>query len=451
MVAMTDLLSRPILRVTSPVVQPDRPVVLVAAVGSAAVALGGLLVFVAVSVAGWFAASSGSMGDAIRVGALGWLVGNGSGLGGGGVSVHAVPLGFLLLFGCALYRIARWSGATSRMPSRWYVALAALTMGAVYGAIGTVTALVAPLDGVQAPLTRTAAAFVAVGTGFGGVGLLRGTGTGEVLTARLPEEARAALLGGFGGVLTLLGFSAAVLAGSLVVHFSTAVTLTEGARSGVVGSVILALVGAALVPNAVLCAGAFVAGPGFVLGTGTQVSPSGVRLGLLPDVPLLAALPTGADAWWLPALIVLPVVAGMAAGLLAVRRYPVYALDQAALRGALAGLAGGVAFGLLTVLATGSVGPGRLQHVGPDVLATTAVCVVAFVLGGAVAAASRRALTGVLGRSRSTAGSAPADFAPAEASKADKATEATDPSDASDPTDPSDSATGETTEPAPLG
>ena len=35
------------------------------------------------------------------------------------------------------------------------------------------------------------------------------------------------------------------------------------------GSLILALVGAALVPNAVLCAGAFVAGPGFAVGTGT--------------------------------------------------------------------------------------------------------------------------------------------------------------------------------------
>ncbi len=400
MVAMTDLLSRPILRVTSSEAPPDRPVVLAAALGSAAVAVGGLLLFLAVAIAGWFAADTGSVDQAMRVGALGWLVGNGSGLTGGGLSVSAVPLGFLLLSGYALYRAGRWAGATSRVPSRWYDGLAALAMGACYGTIATVTALVAQVGGVHAPLARTAAAFLALGGLAGGAGLLHGTGTGAVLVARLPEEVRASLAGGVGGALTMQAIGAAVLAGSLAVHFSTAVSLAEGMHSGVLGSVILALVGAALVPNAVLCAGAFVAGPGFAVGTGTQVAPTGVRLGLVPDVPLLAALPTSADAWWVPALIVLPVLAGAVAGLLAIRRCPVYAVDRAALRGALAGLAGGVSFGLLGVLATGSAGPGRLQRLGPDVLATTAVCAVAFVLGGALAAAGSQSLTGMHRRRR---------------------------------------------------
>lgn len=395
MVAMTDLLSRPILRVTAPRAQPDRPVVLTAALGAASVAVSGLLLFLAVAVAGWFAADTGTFGDAMRVGALGWLAGNGSSLEGSGVAVHAIPLGFLLIFGYALHRVGRWAVASSWVPTPWYVAWASLAMAGVYGAIGCLTAVVASVGGVHAPLPRTVAAFVLVGGGFGAAGLLRGTGTGFRLVARLPDEARSALIGGSGGLLVMLGLSAVVLAVSLILHSSTATTLAQSTGSGVVGSLILAALGAALVPNAVLCAGAFAAGPGFAVGTGTQVSPSGVRLGLLPDFPLLAALPTSADAWWMPALVVLPVVAGGAGGLLAVRRFPTDSIERAALRGALAGMAGGTAFGLLTGLATGSIAPGRLQHVGPDVLATTVVCLAAFAMGGAVAAAGRRALTGV--------------------------------------------------------
>lgn len=411
---MTELLSRPILRVTAPKAPPDRPVVLVAAVGAAAVAVSSLLLFLAVAVAGWFAADSGTVGDAMRVGALGWLAGNGSSLEGSGVSVHAIPLGFLLIFGYALQRVGRWAVGTSWVPTPWYVAWAALAMAAVYAAAGALTALVASVGDVHAPLPRTVAAFVLVGGGFGAAGLLSGTGTGAGVIARLPSEARAVLLGGAGGVLAMLGMSAVVLAVSLILHSSTATTLAQGTGSGIVGSLVLAIVGAALVPNAVLCAGAYVAGPGFAVGTGTQVSPTGLDLGLLPDFPLLAALPTSADAWWLPALIVLPVIAGGAAGLLAVRRFPAEALERAALRGALAGMAGGAAFGLLTFAATGSIAPGRLQHVGPDVLATTAVCLVAFALGGTVAAAGRHALSGQRHRRDRKPEPEPA-FAPAQA------------------------------------
>jgi hypothetical protein len=57
-----------------------------------------------------------------------------------------------------------------------------------------------------------------------------------------------------------------------------------------------------------------------------------------------------------------------------------------------------LSFGLMTGLATGSVGPGRLHEVGPDVLGTTAVCVVAFVLGGTFAAVASRLLGGLLRR-----------------------------------------------------
>lgn len=402
MVEMTDLLSRPILRVPRATSTPERPVALLAALGAAGVAAGGIVICLSLSAAGWFAADTGSFGRAMRVGVLGWLLGNGSGLSGGGVSVGAVPLGLLFLCAFALHRVGHWAACTSRVRSWSDLALAVATMAGVYAAGGALAAIVVHVGGAHAPVPRTVTAFVIVAAVSGGAGLLRGSGRAGALLSRLPDEARAALLGGASGVLVMVAAGAVVFVVSLVVHVSTALRLAEGLHAGLVGGAILAVVGAALVPNAVLCAAAFVAGPGFSVGTGTEVSPSDVRLGLLPDFPLLAAVPTSADAWWLPALVLIPVLAGAVAGLVAVRRCPVYGIDRAVLRGALAGLAGGAGFGLLTALATGSVGPGRLQHVGPDVLATTAVCVVGFVLGGGLAAAVSRLLAGTSLRRRTS-------------------------------------------------
>jgi uncharacterized membrane protein YedE/YeeE len=89
-------------------------------------------------------------------------------------------------------------------------------------------------------------------------------------------------------------------------------------------------------------------------------------------------------------MILVPVLAGAVAGVVALRRDPVFGLDQAALRGALSGLVGGILFGLSTWLATGAIGPGRMQDIGPAVLSTTLVCGLAFLVGGAVAACSLR-------------------------------------------------------------
>src|SRR6476469_9754478 len=83
---MTDLLSRPILRVPQAAAGPDRPVALVAGVGAAAVAAGGLLLCLALGAAGWFAADTGSFGNAMAIAVLGWLLGSGTGLAGGGVA-----------------------------------------------------------------------------------------------------------------------------------------------------------------------------------------------------------------------------------------------------------------------------------------------------------------------------------------------------------------------------
>src|SRR5439155_21112442 len=97
----------PILRVPPPQRTPGPPASPVAAAGAASVSAGGLLLFAAVGAVGWFAADVGTFGQAMSVSALAWLLGNGAGLTGGGFTVNAVPLGFMLAFGYALYRVGR--------------------------------------------------------------------------------------------------------------------------------------------------------------------------------------------------------------------------------------------------------------------------------------------------------------------------------------------------------
>ncbi|HET7174280.1 MAG TPA: DUF6350 family protein [Nocardioidaceae bacterium] len=382
---MTDLLSRPVLRVSLPEPGPDRPLVATAVLATAVVAVSGVVLCVAASVVGWFAGDAGTFGAAVRIGGVAWLVGNGAGLQVAGYDVSLAPLGSVLLAGYALYRGGRWAGRTALVPGPATIRRAVGAAGAVY-AVAALVAWVATRGlGAHPVLWRALAVTAVVGAGCVGLGILAGSGRSVVATCRLPEEVAASMYGGLAGLAIMVGAGAVALAASLLAHFSTAVTLAEGMHSGLVGGLILALVGMALVPNAVLCGSAFIAGPGFAVGTGTMVAPGHVRLGPMPDFPLLAAVPAQATAWWQAALVGVPVVAGLVAGLVALRRCPTHGLDRESLRGALAGLAAGAALGLLCAMAAGSIGPGRMSQVGPDTLATLAVCVVACLVGGAAA------------------------------------------------------------------
>ncbi|WP_354640965.1 DUF6350 family protein [Kitasatospora camelliae] len=95
----------------------------------------------------------------------------------------------------------------------------------------------------------------------------------------------------------LLGMTAAggtVLTAAVVVGGAGTSALTlGGGTSGYLG---LLLACALLLPNAVLWAATYALGPGFAVGTGTVVAPTGTRLGALPDFPLLALVPGAGHA-----------------------------------------------------------------------------------------------------------------------------------------------------------
>jgi len=152
-----------------------------------------------------------------------------------------------------------------------------------------------------------------------------------------------------------------------------------------VGGGLLLLGQAALLPDALLWAASWAAGPGFGVGTGTHVTPAGSMSGGLPDLPLLTAVPaTGRTP--LPVLLacLTPLVAGAVAGAVVVRRGATRPRpDLAAATGAGAGAVAGALLGLLAGFAHGAAGIAHLRVVGPSPYAVALAAAAQLALVGA--------------------------------------------------------------------
>ncbi|MDQ3504649.1 MAG: DUF6350 family protein, partial [Actinomycetota bacterium] len=147
-----------------------------------------------------------------------------------------------------------------------------------------------------------------------------------------------------------------------------------------------------LLPNAALYAVAVLLGPGFAVGSGTTVSAFGVSLGLVPGLPLVAALPDE-PAVPLGALLglVIPAVSGLIIGAVVARRLddevsPMRAAGWAAV----AGLTLALAVGAAQWLAGGFLGDGGLATIGAPPLATIAAAAALLTLPAAGSAAAMR-------------------------------------------------------------
>ncbi|MDP3209084.1 MAG: DUF6350 family protein, partial [Rhodoglobus sp.] len=153
---------------------------------------------------------------------------------------------------------------------------------------------------------------------------------------------------------------------ALVLSYAKIITLYESLHTEVLGGAIVTLGQIAFVPNAVIWTASWLVGPGFAVGTGSAVSALGTQLGPIPAIPLLGALPSGSFTFGFLGLLA-PIIAGFLIGAIlgpALRR----AVDgiAIAITGILAGVVGGVILGLLAWASAGSIGPGRLENVGPD-------------------------------------------------------------------------------------
>jgi len=205
-----------------------------------------------------------------------------------------------------------------------------------------------------------------------------------------------AIRGAGAALAGLVGLGALVLAVALFARGGEVMALYEAGQVDALGATLVTLGELLYLPTLVVWGLSWVAGPGFALGPGTAVSPSGTQLGVVPGIPILGAIPASLSPWLLLVLL-LPVGVGAIAGWIVRSRLlsgrPASARGPAAPSGAwgtdaspgamsehradhepvgprvvltvaIAVLSGAGA-ALLAVAASGSMGPGRLAVVGP--------------------------------------------------------------------------------------
>ncbi len=366
---------------------------IVAAVRSAG--LGILAVMVVVLVAWASAADSGADAtDAVATALMAWLVGHHAHLAVPGGELALVPLGLTALPIALLHAATLRAGRAAGIRGKTAVLALASSTTATYAVLATFVALLARTGEVQAlPVSAFvgAAGVAALGSGTGAI---RATGTWSGVSRRLHPLVRAALPAATGALAVLLAGGALVTGAALAVHRDRAALLVDGLGAGLGGGVLLGVLCLLYVPTAAFWGTAYVVGPGFAVGAGTTVSPFGVDLGGVPAVPLLAALPQEPGPGWAPLVLLVPMGAGVLAGVLAHRSGAV-ADDGWRPLAEVSAVAGGLvaaAVAVLALLASGPGGPGRLAETGPDwwAVAPVAGLEVAVVMAAALLVLRRR-------------------------------------------------------------
>lgn len=381
--------------------RPGRPLVAVAALGGLAAALAPLVVCLGIGVVGWFASDAGAHGtprDGLRVGALGWLAAHGSGVRVDGVTLTALPLGLTLLCALVAWRFALRVGEAlaGHGPDAdrigdgerdWTVGAAVAVLTASYAVVLTVVHTLAATPATAPSLPAALRWTLVLGLVVVLPAVAVGSGRAAIWLAALPGVVREVADLARRIVVAWSLAALALLVVALLVDLGTAANVLAQLHTSVGEALLLCALCLLLLPNAVLCAGAYLLGPGFAVGAGTAVSPTVVVLGPVPMVPLLAALPDSGDVpAWTPWLVAVPVLlAALVAGR-HLRRHPAGRWDAAAVRGAGGGVLAGVVLGLLAALAGGAVGPGRMQQVGPVAVEVLVHAVTALGVGGLVGA-----------------------------------------------------------------
>ncbi len=318
----------------------------------------------------------------------------------GAVRLGVLPLGVSLPVVLVLVRAGRRcaSAAASHGGAR-YPTLALAACALVYAGLASVIAISSATPALRpvperAPVAAFAAALL-LGV-FGAVRAGEYRGVADRLPRRLTDRtrpfgapARAVLASGAAGALLLAVGGAVVVVASTITHAGDIGRLAGRVADGGPETLALALLCAALLPNAIVCAVAYASCAGFAVGVGTTVAPNEVTLGAMPALPLLGAVPEGTSTvGW--CTLAVPAAAGIGAGLVAIRRTRADGVGTPVGLGTTVGTAAAAALvtAALTAVAcrlsTGAAGTQRLTHIGPHVW-TTAGAVAAEVAVTAVA------------------------------------------------------------------
>ncbi|WP_113705003.1 DUF6350 family protein [Nonomuraea lactucae] len=361
---------------------------------AAACTLGvGLAALTTLTLVGWIAAPRGTLGAGLpgvfRTAAQLWLAAHHAGFAIPGGRVGLLPLGLIILPALLLYRAARWMARDAdlrlRLPARLpknsprekasarrraqlvLVVQAGVSLAAPYALLAGLIAIVArneitqPFIG-EALLSHFTLAFLA-----GALATARTIGPWRAMLRLLPERVRALTVGTAVATAVMLAAGLVLVLVAVVLNFGQVRELSGVLSPGFVGGLLLLLVQVLYLLNAVIWALSYIAGPGFAIGAGTLVAPTGVQLGTVPSLPLLGALPdSGPVPGWMMAVVALPFAAGAVAGVVVARISPSPSYEAAPLWGFFTGVTTGLVAGLLAALSGGPIGGGRLSAVGPS-------------------------------------------------------------------------------------
>jgi Family of unknown function (DUF6350) len=333
----------------------------------------GLALLTTLVVIGWIAAPHPRVGliAVLRTAAVLWLVAHHV-----AVQVHGagrigmLPLGLVLLPGALLWRAGRYMVRGQAVTGLRQVVAAALGVAFPYAVLAAALALasrsaLATASAPEALLAGFVIAFVAAG-----FGAARALAPWAQLAALMSPRTRSVLAGTASSLLVLGAGGCAVTAFALASHVHEFSAVYHLLDPGMVGAGLLLLAQLAYLPNAVIWAAAYLLGPGFAVGVGTVVAPTGSVVAALPAFPLLAALPGvghGSGPGWLsPVMLAIPYLAGASGGLLVARLAPTMALESAPIRGFCSGVLTGAVLGVAAGFAGGPLGDGRMSAVGPS-------------------------------------------------------------------------------------
>lgn len=396
---MTSTIDRPVHPARPPrrpgADEPARsPRALGAAAALWAAAAGLLLVLVPVLLV-WGTDSRSGTGavDAVRSAGWIWLYAHGATLDVPGGRLALTPLGLLLVPLVLLARLAASAAHASGPTTPAQALRLALWTGGPYAVLALLVSLLVTGPDVHVSPVLALLGGLVTGTVGALAGALRPARLWRAAWYLLPPRARRLATASGGALAFVLGAGALLVGGSLAAHFGQAVELARASDPGAVGGAGLMLAGLALVPNAVVWAASWLAGPGFAVGVGTAVGPYSHELGPVPALPLLAGLPgSGVPEWVAVLVLAVPLLAGALAGLVVVADLAdeLPSWGRTALEAAAVGPVAGAALGLLAWLSGGAAGGERLAQLGPSPWRVALAATAAVAVGSAVAALARR-------------------------------------------------------------
>lgn len=290
---------------------------------------------------------------AITVLTVGYAVRSGWRLGARGGAGAGAALGGMIGFGA----IAALVEPVSRGVLIWPIWAAILVPAVVYGAACCAGFLVRAVHDEHPWWMTTRRALLR------GVERLKLPGA-----AALPDRAALTVKLAVAAVASLIGLAALGVAASIVAGYVQVTALSQALQLDALGAFVIFLLQLAYLPVFVIWSASWFAGTGFSLGEGSSVTPFETLLGPVPALPMFGAIPGGWGwaALLAPAFVVLlGVVVGAVFSRTPTLRDAHWSVSVSV--PAAAGVLAGLAFAGLGGLASGSIGPDRLEVAGVSV------------------------------------------------------------------------------------